>query len=67
MQMRVQKDAQGKYEATTTTLLAPLARPIDIHLGAPGKVFICEYTRQTNYNVQLGMLPGRILELSVKR
>jgi glucose/arabinose dehydrogenase/mono/diheme cytochrome c family protein len=67
LQMRLRKDSQGKYEATTTTLLAPLGRPIDVHLGAHGKIFICEYTRQTNYNAELGMLPGRILELSVKR
>ena len=67
LQMRLRKNAQGRYESQTTSLLAPLGRPIDVHLAGQGKIYICEYTRQTDNKAEVGMLPGRILEMSVKR
>jgi len=62
--MHLQRNARGHYEARTTTALAPLARPIDLHLGGNGRVFICEYSRGT-HNAAPMTSPGRILELSV--
>ncbi len=67
LQMQLRKNAQGRYESKTTSLLAPLGRPIDVHLAGQGKIYICEYTRQTDNKAEVGMLPGRILEMSVKR
>ena len=65
LQARLKKTATG-YEATFHTVLAPLARPIDLHL-ATGRVFIAEYSRPTDHKSGLPMLPGRILELAVKK
>ena len=56
----------GRWQSSFTTVLAPLARPIDLHLG-PGKVFIAEYTRTTDQKSGLPMLSGRILEMSVQK
>ncbi len=67
LQMRLKKNTAGVYEATTHALLPHLGRPIDVHLGAGGKIFIAEYTRLLDNNSGLPMLPGRILELSVKK
>ena len=55
----------GGYEARVHTVLAPLGRPIDIHLSGRGKVYICEYSRPTTSAASYA-LPGRILELAVK-
>lgn len=65
LQAKLSRNAEGKYEARIYTLLAPLGRPIDIHLSGQGKVYICEYSRPTNSRASYS-LPGRILELSVK-
>jgi len=54
-------------QAEVKTVLAPLGRPLDIQLAGSGKAYILEYTRQTNNNPDAPMLPGRILELSVKK
>lgn len=66
LQARLKKTATG-WEATMTTALAPLARPIDLHLAGKGRVFIAEYTRPLDHKSGLPMMPGRILELAVKR
>jgi glucose/arabinose dehydrogenase len=60
------RDAAGKYSAHMKTLLAPLGRPFDVHLGAGGKIFVLEYSRAIN-NTMSYVLPGRVLELAVKR
>jgi glucose/arabinose dehydrogenase len=60
------RDATGKYQAHTRTLLTPLGRPIDVHLGPGGKIFVLEYSRATD-NTMSYALPGRVLELAVKR
>jgi mono/diheme cytochrome c family protein len=54
------------YAATFRAVLAPLGRPIDLHVAGP-RVFIAEYSRSTNHTAGLPALPGRILELSVKK
>jgi glucose/arabinose dehydrogenase/mono/diheme cytochrome c family protein len=59
------RDAAGNYQAHIDTLLAPLGRPIDVHLSGAGKIFICEYSRGTT-NAMSYALPGRILELALK-
>jgi len=60
------RDATGRYQAHVRTLLAPLGRPIDVHLGGNGKLFVLEYSRATD-NTMSYVLPGRVLELSVKK
>lgn len=65
LQARLRKNAQGQYEAHLKTLLAPLARPIDIIQNGRGKLFIAEYCRAITSKGSLG-LPGRILELAAK-
>jgi glucose/arabinose dehydrogenase len=61
--VRLRTNDSSVYEAETRTLLSPVARPVDLHLGAPGQVFICEYSRQVRNAGYAGLLPGRILEL----
>ncbi len=63
LQVKLQKDAQGVYQAHVYTVLKPLGRPIDVHHSGRGKLYICEYSRPTN-NAGSFALPGRILELS---
>jgi hypothetical protein len=46
------------------TLLAGVARPIDVHVSGAGKLYVCEYSRQITNTGYGGMLPGRILELT---
>lgn len=65
LQARLSKNEKGEWAATMKTFLAPMARPIDLHLAGRGKVYIAEYTRPLDYKSGLPMLPGRILELSV--
>ncbi len=65
LQAVLQKNAQGVYEAHIKTVLAPLGRPIDVHLAGKGKVYICEYSRPTRNHLPFS-LPGRVLELAVK-
>jgi glucose/arabinose dehydrogenase/mono/diheme cytochrome c family protein len=65
LQVKLRRNAQGRYEARIHTVLAPLGRPIDVHVSGKGKIFICEYSRPTNTSGSYA-LPGRILELAVK-
>ena len=60
------RDAQGNYQVRVRTLLAPLGRPFDVHLGAGGKIFVLEYSRATT-NAMSYVLPGRVLELAAKK
>jgi len=66
VQATLNRDAAGKYQAHMRTLLTPLGRPFDVHLGPGGKIFILEYSRATT-NAMSYVLPGRVLELAVKR
>jgi hypothetical protein len=66
LQAKLSRNASGRYEARIYTVLAPLGRPIDIHLSGRGKVYICEYSRPTTSSASYA-LPGRILELAVKQ
>jgi glucose/arabinose dehydrogenase/mono/diheme cytochrome c family protein len=65
LQATLSRDNAGKYQAHVRTLLSPLGRPIDVHLGGRGKIFVLEYSRGTN-NTMSYVLPGRVLELAVK-
>ncbi len=67
LQARLSRNEKGEYVAAISTVLAPLARPVDLHLSGKGTVYIAEYTRPLDYKSGLPMLPGRILELSVKK
>jgi glucose/arabinose dehydrogenase/mono/diheme cytochrome c family protein len=62
LQMRLERAGPG-YAARTTTILAPLGRPLDVAL-LNRKVYILEYSRQTDNKGEFGSMPGRILELS---
>ena len=65
LRARLSRNSAGVYEARIHTLLAPLGRPIDVHLSGRGKVYILEYSRPTTSGASYA-LPGRILELAVK-
>jgi glucose/arabinose dehydrogenase len=67
LNLRLKKNPNGVYEAQVNKMLSPLARPIDVHLSGKGKVYICEYTRVLDNSGSTAMLPGRLLELAVKR
>ena len=65
LQVRLHTD--NLNAATVTSVLAPLGRPLDILIGGKGKLYILEYSRQTSNAPDAPTLPGRILELAVKR
>ena len=65
LQAKLNKNSAGKYEAHVYTILAPLGRPIDVHLSGRGKIYICEYSRATTSSASYAP-SGRILELAVK-
>ncbi|HAB15219.1 MAG TPA: PQQ-dependent sugar dehydrogenase [Verrucomicrobiota bacterium] len=64
--VRPRQRPDGSWEATVKTLLAPMARPIDLLPVGRGRLLILEYTRPTTFKDQVGWLPGRILELEAK-
>jgi len=66
LQAKLSRNAEGRYEARVHTLLAPLGRPIDVHLSGKGKIYISEYSRGTNSAASF-TLSGRILELAVEK
>jgi glucose/arabinose dehydrogenase/cytochrome c551/c552 len=55
---------EKRWRAQVNTVLAPLGRPLDVVRAGPGRAFILEYTRPTDFKNKLGWLPGRILELA---
>ena len=65
LNLKMTQSAPGHWNATTTTFLAPLARPLDVHL-AGHKIYVLEYTRPTDFKGRQGWLPGRILALTPK-
>ena len=65
LRAKLHRNVGGKYEAEVHTVLAPLGRPLDVHVSGQGKVYICEYSRGTN-SATAYSLPGRIIELAVK-
>ena len=65
LQAKLRRNAAGKYEAEVHTFLAPLGRPLDVHVSGKGKVYILEYSRATDRKGSYA-LPGRILEVAVK-
>ena len=65
LQAKLRRNAEGTYEAEIHTVLAPLGRPLDVHVSGKGKIYICEYSRGTNHSTSYS-LPGRIIELAVK-
>ena len=67
LHLKMERRADGSWAARTHTFLAPLGRPIDIHVAEPGKLYVLEYTRPTHLKNSAGWLPGRILELNVKK
>jgi len=67
LHMKLERQPDGGWTAKTNTFLAPLGRPIDVHVAAPGKLYVLEYTRPTDLKSRAGWLPGRILQLTVKK
>ncbi len=66
LHLKMERRVDGRWTARTTTFLAPLGRPIDVHIAGPGKLYVLEYTRPTDLKGRAGWLPGRVLELAVK-
>ncbi len=64
LRVRPRVRADGTWEVETHTVLAPLARPLDVQALPGGRVLILEHTRPINFKDRLGWLPGRILELA---
>ena len=64
LSVHVSKKDDGSCTARVETVLAPLARPLDVLRAGAGRVLILEYTRPVTFKDKLGWLPGRILELS---
>jgi glucose/arabinose dehydrogenase/cytochrome c5 len=64
LSMHMAKTGDGKFSARVETVLAPLARPLDILGIGKGRALILEYTRPTTFKDKIGWLPGRILELA---
>lgn len=62
--MKLERHENATWTAQTTTVLAPLGRPLDIIRTGPGRALILEYTRPTNFRDKLGWLPGRVIELA---
>lgn len=65
LRMKMSRRADGRWTAETHTFLAPLGRPIDIHIAGQDTLYVLEYTRPTTLRSRVGWLPGRILELKV--
>lgn len=63
LRMRMERRPDGGWAAHTETFLAQLGRPIDVHIAAPGVLYVLEYTRPPTLRSKVGWLPGRILEL----
>ncbi|MEP6668523.1 MAG: PQQ-dependent sugar dehydrogenase [Chthoniobacter sp.] len=62
--VRVDKSAGSRLTAKVETLLAPLARPLDVLSIGRGRILILEYTRPIDFKSKTGWLPGRVLELA---
>jgi glucose/arabinose dehydrogenase len=67
LHLRMERGADGSWAARTNTFLAPLGRPIDLHIAGQGTIYVLEYTRPTNLKGGAGWLPGRVLELTVTK
>ena len=63
--VRMESVTGSARSASVQSLLSGLGRPIDVVVVAPGKVLVAEYSRAAGNSGAGGMLPGRILELSV--
>ncbi|MEO8350525.1 MAG: c-type cytochrome [Chthoniobacteraceae bacterium] len=61
---KMNRRADGRWEARVETVLAPLGRPLDVVRTGPGHALLLEYTRPTNFRDRLGWLPGRMIELA---
>lgn len=63
--VRMNGDANGGLTATTKLLLKPLARPLDVAIAGPGRIYILEYGRTTSMRARwpANQAPGRVLEL----
>lgn len=64
LSVRVDKATGSRVTAKVTTVLAPLARPLDVLSIGRGHILILEYTRTTDFKSKIGWLPGRVLELA---
>ncbi|HTL27981.1 MAG TPA: PQQ-dependent sugar dehydrogenase, partial [Tepidisphaeraceae bacterium] len=65
VEVTLKPSSSGALEAEVRTFLSPIARPTGLCLAPGGRVFICEHSREVKHAHD--MLPGRILELRVKK
>lgn len=63
LSVKLDRTAEGRWQAQTKSFLTPLGRPMDVHV-AGGKIYVLEYTRPTSFKEQAGWLPGRIIEVA---
>jgi glucose/arabinose dehydrogenase len=61
--LHLERRQDGRWTSRTQKFLAPLGRPIDLHIARNGHLYVLEYTRATDFNSQAGWLPGRILDV----
>lgn len=65
--MQLEGSPSNGWRAKTETVLAPLARPLDVIRVGAGRALILEYTRPTNFKDGLGWLSGRVIELRAEK
>jgi hypothetical protein len=65
LEVTMKPTTSGPLQAEVHTFLSPIARPTGLCLAPGGRVFICEHSREVKHAHD--MLPGRILELRVKK
>jgi glucose/arabinose dehydrogenase len=65
LEVTLKPTTNGPMQAEVRTFLSPIARPTGLCLAPGGRVFICEHSREVKHAHD--MLPGRILELRVKK
>lgn len=63
LSVHLKVSADKQWAAKVESTLAPLGRPVDVIRVGPGRAFILEYTRPTNFKEGLGWLSGRVIEL----
>jgi glucose/arabinose dehydrogenase/mono/diheme cytochrome c family protein len=61
LQIRVRSGSNGADTASVNRIMAPLARPLDLHISG-GRVYLCEYSRGLDNRANSQFQPGRIIE-----
>lgn len=65
LRVRLSRDG-ARWVADTDTVLAPLARPLDLVTAPGGRVYLLEYSRHLSLADPKPQMPGRVLELLLR-